>query len=271
MKQFTILLAAAILSCFVMSCGNTGGETATAKTDSSVSTKTELSSKAKKAVDQRKTDLKSQQNKNTKSKAAAEGGGNVDWVSVTDLEAKMKEEPRPVMVDLYTDWCGWCKKMDKATFQHPKIAEYMNKNFYAVKFDAETKDNLKFKGADYKFVPAGRKGYNELAHKWGNRNGRMGYPTIAFLDKNLDRIEAISGFKQAADFDALLKFFGEDHYKDQKFNEFAANYTSEIPKQAPPTNRRRTNAGNKNIKVQQNGQKIDVQKLLEQQRAKGGS
>ncbi len=267
MKQLSLLLASLLICCFCISCNNSGGETAKAETSTAVAGKTAKDAKAKKQISQKTAVNKVNTSNNSQ---AAQGGGKVNWVSVTELESKMKKEPRPVMVDLYTDWCGWCKKMDKATFQHPKIAEYMNENYYAVKFDAETKDNLKFKGADYKFVPAGRKGYNELAHKWGNRGGRMGYPTIAFLDTNLERIEAISGFKQAADFDALLKFYGEDHYKTQKFNQFAANYTSEIPAAAPPQNRR-SNANNKTIRVNQNGQKVDIQKILEQQRAKGGS
>ena len=69
----------------------------------------------------------------------------VKWYSFEEAVELNKTKPKKILVDVYTDWCGWCKKMDQNTFSHPVIAEYINKNFYAVKFDAESKEAIKFK------------------------------------------------------------------------------------------------------------------------------
>uniref|UniRef100_A0A3Q2YUK7 Spermatogenesis-associated protein 20-like TRX domain-containing protein n=1 Tax=Hippocampus comes TaxID=109280 RepID=A0A3Q2YUK7_HIPCM len=55
---------------------------------------------------------------------------------------KNEGNTKKVFIDIYTDWCGWCKKMDKDTFQNPEVAAYMNENFLMVKMDAEGKDPI---------------------------------------------------------------------------------------------------------------------------------
>src|SRR4249919_2233805 len=57
----------------------------------------------------------------------------VNWMSIDDVQVAMKKQPRKVWIDVYTDWCGWCKRMDKTTFSDPNVIRYMNKHFYAVK------------------------------------------------------------------------------------------------------------------------------------------
>ena len=71
-----------------------------------------------------------------KPKAKAEGA--VNWVSFEEAEALMAKEPRKIMVDVYTKWCGPCKRMNSQTFGNPTLAKYINENYYAVKFDAES-------------------------------------------------------------------------------------------------------------------------------------
>ena len=57
--------------------------------------------------------------------------------------------PKKVFIDLYTSWCGWCKRMDATTFKQRAIVEYMNQKYYAVKFDAETRDTINFNGHSF--------------------------------------------------------------------------------------------------------------------------
>src|SRR3954463_14417926 len=77
----------------------------------------------------------------------------IHWMTFKEALAKNEKAPKKIFIDVYTDWCGWCKKMDASTFTNDSIIQYMNKNFYAVKLDAETKDTIKYKGVDYVFVP----------------------------------------------------------------------------------------------------------------------
>jgi len=161
-----------------------------------------------------------------KDNSASGKAGFVNWIDIADLEKANAKNKRKVIVDLYTDWCGWCKRMDKATFQNAEIAELINENFHAVKFNAESKNEISFKGAPHKFVPAGRRGVNELAYKF--LNGRMSYPTIAFLDENLERINAFPGFKKPDQMEPLLAYIDGGHYKQKSLSQFQQTFKSTI-------------------------------------------
>ncbi len=155
------------------------------------------------------------------------GSGKINWKTIAEVEQLMKTEPKKVLVDAYTSWCGWCKRMDKNTFQHPEIAQYVNDNFYAIKFDAETKETINFKGKEFNFVPGGRKGHNELAKFL--LKGRLSYPTISFLNEELDLINAFPGYKQPSDFDALLNYIQKNEFSNMGFTQFKSAFTSAIP------------------------------------------
>lgn len=133
-------------------------------------------------------------------KAIAEG--KIYWMDIETVEKKMQENPKKVLVDVYTSWCGWCKRMDKDTFGNPEVVKLVNENFYAVKFNAESKKPVKYKGKTYDFDPrSGRKGSNSLAKVL--LKGRLSYPTISFLDEEMNMINAYPGYKKADQFIAL--------------------------------------------------------------------
>src|SRR5690606_5785974 len=76
---------------------------------------------------------------------------SINWMTMEEAAAKIKKQPRKVFIDVYTDWCGWCKKMDKSTFTDPAVVAYINKNYYAVKLDAEGKKPITLNGHTYTF------------------------------------------------------------------------------------------------------------------------
>ena len=77
---------------------------------------------------------------------AQKNKGPINWLSLQEADSLSKINPKPMFIDVYTDWCGWCKRMDATTFQDQNIANYLNANFYPVKLDAETKDSIIFQG-----------------------------------------------------------------------------------------------------------------------------
>src|SRR6188472_2721840 len=89
--------------------------------------------------------------------------GPVKWLTFEQAVEKAKTEKRPIFIDVYTDWCGWCKVMDKNTFSDPQVSKLLNEKFYAVKFNAEQHEDVVFQGTTFKFVPGGGKGYHQLA------------------------------------------------------------------------------------------------------------
>ena len=121
----------------------------------------------------------------------------INWLTIEEAQELSKKEPRKIIMDVYTDWCGWCKKMDKTTFADEEVAQYVNENFYAVKLKADSKDKVTFKGKEFS------KG--ELAQAFRV----SGYPTIVFFDKSFSKFQPVSGYRGADDFLALLEQFNQ--------------------------------------------------------------
>jgi thioredoxin-related protein len=153
-----------------------------------------------------------------------ENEGPVQWITFEEAVKKTKTEKRPVFIDVYTDWCGWCKVMDKNTFNDPRVAKLLNENFYAVKFDAEQKEDVVFNGTTFKFVPSGAKGYHQLAAAL--LNNQLSYPTVVFLNENLEIIQPLAGYRKAPEFHKIAQFIGEGHYKSVKWDEWEKRYAS---------------------------------------------
>ncbi len=153
---------------------------------------------------------------------AAETAIKIKWVTWQEAIRLNKKHPRKIMVDLYTDWCGWCKKMDKSTFVDPVVVNYVNENFYAVKFDAEQRGTLQYRGHSFQFKSdAGRRGAHELAIAL--LDGRMSYPSMVYLDEKQDRIAISPGFKPGDQLMIELRFAAQNHYKVQEFAAYKAS------------------------------------------------
>jgi thioredoxin-related protein len=131
--------------------------------------------------------------------------GGLIWTTFDALPENKSD--KKYLVDIYTEWCGWCKVMDKKTFTDPKVQEYLNDNFHLIKFDAEQKESITYKDKVYEWQAGSRNGYNTLAKEL--LGGRMSYPTMVYLDKNLNKITAIPGYKKPDQLLAELKAINE--------------------------------------------------------------
>jgi thioredoxin-related protein len=144
----------------------------------------------------------------------------IKWMSFNDAVKLNKEHPKKLFIDVYTSWCGWCKRMDADTYTDPTVIDYVNKHFYAVRLDAETRDTFQFN--NHTFVnayPAGQRGaVNELASSM--LDGKLAYPTTVYFDEKINRLTYVQSYLAAKDLMPILTYFGEDKYKTMKFDDY---------------------------------------------------
>lgn len=151
----------------------------------------------------------------------------IKWYSWDEAIEMNKTNQKKIFIDVYTDWCGWCKRMDASTFSDPAVIKYMNENFYAVKLDAEQKADINYKGHTMKYVGQGRRGYHELAYSL--LDGKMGYPAFVYLAEDEKRITVSPGYKDADTIMKELVFISEDHFLTTSYDKFVKNYKSKKP------------------------------------------
>ncbi len=148
----------------------------------------------------------------------------IRWMSIDDVQVAMKKEPRKVWIDVYTEWCGWCKRMDKTTFSNPNVIRYMNEHFYAVKLDAEQGGDIRFMG---KMFAGPNPPASRTPHPFANwlLNGQMSYPTSVVMDENfLSPPQPIPGYQDVKTVEMIMKYFGENLYKSTPWAEYQANF-----------------------------------------------
>jgi thioredoxin-related protein len=153
------------------------------------------------------------------------GQEKVKWYSIEEALQLASKDPRVIVIDVYTDWCGWCKRMDATTFSEPEVAEMMNKHFYPVKLNAEGKGDIVIGERTFKFVDNGSRGYHEMAAIV--TRGRLSYPTISYVDAQGKVLEASPGYKTADQFRIYLAYYSDGAYKSQTFDEFSAGYVAQ--------------------------------------------
>lgn len=126
----------------------------------------------------------------------------IEWKSFEEAEQIIKKNPeKQILMYYYTDWCGYCKKMEKETFANADAVTYINSNFIPVKFNAESKEKVNFLGYNYSYIAKGK--VNSFA--FFNLNGQMAYPGTAILDKNSKLSNSLLGYMNPSEFMYRLK------------------------------------------------------------------
>lgn len=148
----------------------------------------------------------------------------VKWMTLEQAMAAQQEKPKKIFIDFYADWCGPCKIMDKNTYGHQEIANFLNENYYAVKFDAEGKESVTVFGRIFsnpEFSSGKKRNSMHDFTKFMNVNS---VPSIVFLDEQSMPITNINGFLTAKELDPYLRIISSDEYKKFKSRAEWENY-----------------------------------------------
>ncbi len=146
----------------------------------------------------------------------------IQWLTVAQLNEAYRKNPKPILVDVYTSWCGWCKVMDRQTYGNAKVVSYINEHYYAVKLNAEQKDSLEWNGKKYGYDEANK--VNELAVYLCY--GQLSFPTTVFVTDINAQPAALPGYLKVREIETPLNFFGESAYKTQNFQDFNKAFTN---------------------------------------------
>lgn len=148
------------------------------------------------------------------------------WMTMTEAlaqaqkDVKAGKKPKKLLIDAYTSWCGWCKHMDKVTFEDARVIKVVNEYYYPVKFDAEGEGDITYKGKVYKAKHSGRT--HELAITL--LKGQMSYPNIIYLDEAHELIQNVPGFRQPDEMIMISSYFGTDGHKTTAWDAYQKSF-----------------------------------------------
>lgn len=149
----------------------------------------------------------------------------IKWVSMNEALELQKKQPKKILMDAYTTWCGPCKMMDQKTFTNKDVVDYVNKHFYAVKFNAEGTEEVMYKDFNYtnpNYDPD-RKGRNSQ-HFFANALKITGYPSLVFFDEDSNVIAPIMGYRTPEQLEIFLKMIAKNDYKELNTTEAWQEY-----------------------------------------------
>lgn len=149
----------------------------------------------------------------------------IEWIDFETAEKQTTNNTKKYFVYVYTDWCGYCKRMSNTTFQDDETIKLLNDKFIPIKFNAESKEPIKFNDRDFKFIANGSRGYHELAAAL--LNNQLSYPTLVFLDEKMNMIQPLPGYKSADDLNIILRFLGDNIYEKMSFDEYYKQETGD--------------------------------------------
>lgn len=158
----------------------------------------------------------------------------VKWYTLDEALAAQKTDPRPIMLDAYTVWCGPCKLLDKKTFGNSDVSSYLNANYYPVKFNAEGNEKITFQGKTYDnpTYDAKRSKTRNGTHSFTRFLGVSGYPTLVFFDEEGNFITPIVGYLTPTQIEIYLKLVQSKDYKNIKsqedFTAYIKNFTHQF-------------------------------------------
>jgi thioredoxin-related protein len=162
--------------------------------------------------------------------AAETSEKEINWVTIEEAIELQKKAPKKIIMDVYTNWCGPCKLLDKNTFHNEDVVNYINEHYYAVKFNGEGNDTVTYKDKTYTNpnYDAGKANRRNSAHQFTRVLNVRAYPTMVFFDEEANFIAPISGYLKPKQIELYLKLFKTDKHKEmdtqEKFNEYYKNF-----------------------------------------------
>jgi len=159
--------------------------------------------------------------------AAIAEAPELDWLKLDAALKTADREGKHIMVDVYTDWCTWCKKLDRDTYGDPAVRQVLAESYISVKLKGDSDAPLNVKGQPKKegdrtmvqFVPTEQPVTTERQLTRGAFRV-TGFPTIMFLAADGKVITSLPGYKDAVAFRNILNFIKDDLYEVMTYQDY---------------------------------------------------
>jgi thioredoxin-related protein len=145
----------------------------------------------------------------------------VNWQPIQQAETLANKQHRKIFIEIYTQWSEGFKELERSVLTQSHLSKYLNDTYVAVKFDAETREEVTFQGRTYKFVSQSGVGFNELASEL--LRGQLVYPTLVFLEEDGSLIQAIQ-YRTPEQFEMIITYFGSDNHKKMPWKKYERVY-----------------------------------------------
>lgn len=149
------------------------------------------------------------------------------WYTFEEAYALNQKKPKKIFIDIYTDWCGWCIKMDSSTFKDSIIRDYLARNFYPVKLNAERKDTVRYNGNIY-VNPSPDKSRSTHQLAVSLLQGQLSYPSYVILNEKFEILNMLKGYKVAKEMEVILHYIAEGAFDKMTYEKFAATFKGTI-------------------------------------------
>jgi len=149
-----------------------------------------------------------------------EKGEKIKWMSLKEVQEANIQNKKPILIDLYTEWCGWCKQMDRKTYSDKNVVKYLQGKFYTVKLNAETRNTISWSGKTFEFNSS----YKTNDFALYLTQGRLSYPTTVIIPADGSAPQAIPGYLTPSEIEIILKYFGEGKFGKQSFEDYQRTF-----------------------------------------------
>lgn len=140
--------------------------------------------------------------------------GEIQWMEIETAVNRNLNSQKKILIYIYSDNCGWCKKMSEMSFSEPVISQYINEHYYPVKLNASLERPITLGNQTYKRIAADPVNKTTTYHELivTLLGGRLAYPAIALINEKMEYMGVEFGYRDPRQLEAWLNYISTNEF-----------------------------------------------------------